>query len=288
MKIKLIALALLVLSAVSMPCAVFAENDPRDSICAPDGTSLFLFYHRQYDGTDLYADGNKVSNNVDFKLNLSIFRYAHFVGLGDWIWSYDVLQPVGNLSLMGNSSSGLGDTNLATHINTPYLYTNDQLKYMMSAGFYLSAPTGEYDNAKAVNLGTNRWSYKFEITPLILQMGKFTLEYTGDVTCYTDNDDFGEASADLSTDPLFGLQTHLSYNVTDTFWVGLSHYFYSGGESEVSGVSQDDESKTQALRFSASFNLAPNVVMLLQCQSDIETENGLKQDYVGTRIAYIW
>lgn len=288
MRVKLIVFALLVLAAVSMPFTAFAENDPRDSICAPGGTSLFLFYYRHNYGTDLYADGSRLSSNMDFDLDLAIFRYAHFVGLGDWTWSYDVLQPVGNLEFASNNSSGLADTNLATHMNTPYLYRNDRLSYMMSAGFYLSAPTGDYDNDKSVNIGTNRWSYKFELTPVILQMGKFALESTVDATFYTDNDDYGTESATLSTDPLFSLQTHLSYNVTDTFWVGMGHYYYSGGETEISGVDQDDKNKTQALRFSASFNLAPNVIMLLQYQTETKRDNGLKQDYVGTRLAYVW
>lgn len=225
---------------------------------------------------------------MNFDFDMSIFRYAHFAGIKDWTWSYDLLQPVGDMDLNSGNSSGLGDTTVATHVNTPYFYETDQMKYMMSAGFYLSAPTGEYDNDKSGNIGANRWSYKFELTPLILQTEKTALEFTGDVTCYTDNDDYGSTSADLSTAPLFSLQTHLSYSITDTFWIGASHYFYSGGENEISGADQDDKTETQALRFSASFNLEPNVVMLVQWQTEIEKENGLKQDYVGTRIAYIW
>ena len=288
MRIKITAVAAFILLIFCLPLTALAENDPRDSICAPDGTSLFLFYYRHYSGNELYANGTKVNNNVDYDLDMAMFRYGHFVGLGDWTWSYDLLQPVGDLDMAGNSASGLGDTNLATHINTPFLIKTDTMSYMMSVGFYLCAPTGDYDSAKAVNLGANRWSYKFEYTPLILMTKNFTLELTGDAAFYTDNDDFGAASANLETDPLFGIQTHVTYNVTDTFWVGLSHYYNSGAENAVNGVDQNDETDTQALKFSASFKLAPNVDLMLQYSSDIERDNGLKQSYIGTRIVYAW
>ena len=288
MKTKIISLAVLVIMTFSLPFSALAENDPKDSICAPGGTSLFLFYYRHYFGNDMYADGSKISDDVDFDFNMAIFRYAHFVSLGNWTWSYDALQPVGDLDLATHSAGGLGDTNFATHINTPFLIQNDTLTYMMSAGFYLSAPTGDYESSKAVNIGCNRWTYKFEYTPLILQTQKFTLELTGDVQFYTDNDDYGVTSDTLETDPLFGLQTHLTYNITDTFWLGISHYLFSGGENEVDGINQDDKTKTQALRFSASYNLTSNVIMMLQYQTEIERDNGIKQDYVGTRIAYVW
>lgn len=288
MKTKCSLIAALFIMTFFSPVSALAENDPKDAICPPGGTSFFLFYYRHYSGDELYANGTKTADNIDYQLDMAIFRYAHFVSLGDWTWSYDLLQPVGDLDFNSFNSNGLADTNAATHINTPVLWQSDKMTYMMSAGFYLSAPTGEYEASDAVNLGTNRWSYKFEYTPLILQVDKFSWEVTGDVTFYTDNDDYGASSADLETDPLYGFQTHVAYNITDTFWVGLSYYYYSGAENEVNGVSQDDETKTQALRFSASFNLAPNVIMLLQYEHELERDNGLKQNFIGTRIAYVF
>ncbi len=288
MSVKKILIVLALIVMFFSPVAVFAENDPRDAICAPDGTSLFLVYYRHYSGDEVYANGNKVSDNTDYAFDMGIFRYAHFVGLGDWTWSYDVLQPVGDMDFGTTNTNGLGDTTLATHINTPYLFQTDGMKYMMSAGFIMSAPTGEYESSKAVNLGANRWTYKAEFTPVVVQAGKFTLEFTGDVKFFTDNDEFGAAYANLETDPLFCVQTHVSYSLTDSFWVGLSHYYYTGGENEVSGVSQNDETKTQALRVSFSFNVAPNVIMMLQYDTEIERDNGVRQNYIGTRIAYVF
>ncbi|GAB6907216.1 conserved exported hypothetical protein [Desulfosarcina cetonica] len=288
MKIKPIIISILFVIPLLLPLSALAENDPRDSIAAPDGTSIFLFYYRQYSGEELYAGGDKINSNIDYSLNMAIFRYAHFVGLGDWTWSYDVVQPVGDLDFEGNSSSGLGDTTIATHINTPFFFQSDDLSYMMSAGFYLSAPTGDYHSDKVVNIGCNRWTYKLEYTPVILQTKAITLEFTGDVTFYTDNDDYGASSADLETDPLFSLQTHLTYNVTDAFWIGASHYYYSGAENEIDGISQNDEADNQALRFTASFNVASNVILMLQYNTEIERDNGVKQNWFGTRIAYVW
>lgn len=288
MKTHTLSILLLSLIAFSLPLSAKAENDPRDIIVPPADTSFFVFYYRQYYGEDLYANGNKIGNNFDYSLDIATIRYAHFVGLGEWIWSYDVLQPFGNLGLEENSASGLGDTFFVTHLNTPFLIQSDNMSYMMSAGLAIGAPTGDYSSGKAVNIGSNRWTYKFEYVPVVLQVQEFTLEFTGNVTFYTENDDYGVASADLETDPLFGTETHLTYSVTDTFWVGASHYYYSGAENEINGISQNDEIETHALRFSASVNLAANVFLMLQYNTEIERDNGVKQNWIGTRIAYVW
>jgi len=294
MKKKIISTTAILITTLMLPLLALAENDPRDSIAAPGGTNLFLFYYRSYNGNDFYKNDSKLDDNSDFNLQLAIARYAHFVSLGDWTWSYDILQPFGRMDFESDplgidlTTNGLGDTNFATHINTPFLIQTDKMKYGMSAGFYLTTPTGEYDSDKAANLGANRWTYKFEVTPVIWQVNHMTLEVSGDVKLYTDNSDYGSGSLTEETDPLFGLQTHLSYDITDSFWVGLSHYFYSGGENEIDGVASDDRTRTQSLRFTSCFKVSPQVILMLQYDSEIEHENGVKQDYIGTRIAYVW
>lgn len=294
MKGKIISILAILITTLVLPLAAMADNDPRDSIAAPGGTSLFLFYYRHYNGDEFYQNDSKLDNNTDFDMEIAIARYAHFVSLGDWTWSYDVVQPFGKIDFQSEilgtdvNASGLGDTTFATHMNTPFLIQTDKMKYGMSVGFYLSTPTGDYDADKAANLGSNRWSYKCEFTPVILQMGKTTLEVTGDVKFYSDNTDFGSASSTQETDPMLGLQTHLSYDITDSFWVGISHYLYSGGENEIEGIASDDRTKTQSIRFTSSFKVSPQVILMLQYDTEIEHENGIKQDYIGTRIAYVW
>ena len=53
----------------------------------------------------------------------------------------------------------------------------------------VTAPLGEYDAEKLVNIGTNRWSFKPEIG-FSKAFGPWTVELAPGVTFYTDNGDF--------------------------------------------------------------------------------------------------
>ena len=294
MKGKRILILAIFVASLLLPALAMADNDPRDGIPAPGGTDIFLFYYRQFTGSDFYVDGETLDGKTDFDFNLAIARYAHFVSLGKWTWSYDIVQPFGSMKLesealgIDDTGNGLGDTCAATHINTPWLIESEAMKYGMSAGFYLTMPFGDYDMNEAVNIGANRWAYKLEFTPVIWQVGALTLELTGDVQFYGDNDEYTAASANLEQDPLFGLQTHLSYDINDSFWIGVSHFFYTGGETTVGDLAMDDKTETQALRFTGAIKLAPQVQLLLQYHTELERENGVEQNYIGTRLAYFW
>jgi hypothetical protein len=280
-------------AAFMLPVSAMAENDPRDAIAAPGGTNLFLFYYRDYAGSDFYSDGDTLDSNADFDMQFAMFRFAHFWDVGGgWIWSADIVQPVASMEFesdvlgLDSNSNGLGDTTLATHINTPWFVDNGDTKLGMSAGFYLTPPSGEYHSEKAVNIGSNRWTYRLEATPVVLMKGPFVFELTGEVQFFTDNDDYSSADLTEEKDPVYHLQLHGSYNITDSFWTGLSYYYLTGGETTVAGIDQDDELETQTLRFSFGYQLTKNTQLLLQYNTDIDRDNGVEQNYFGGRIAY--
>jgi hypothetical protein len=62
----------------------------------------------------------------------------------------------------------------------------------------VTAPLGQYDSDKLVNIGTNRWSFKPELG-LSKALGPLTLELLPSVTFFTDNNDFfgGKTSAGI-------------------------------------------------------------------------------------------
>jgi hypothetical protein len=65
----------------------------------------------------------------------------------------------------------------------------------LPAGFHprrelrVTAPLGQYDSAKLVNVGTNRWSFKPEIG-FSKAFGRWTVEVAPAATLYTHNGDF--------------------------------------------------------------------------------------------------
>ena len=74
----------------------------------------------------------------------------------------------------------------------------------------MSAPLGQYDSSKLLNIGTNRWFIKPEVG-VSKALGPLTLELDAGVTFYTNNDDFLSGMT-LEQDSIYAVQGHLIYN----------------------------------------------------------------------------
>jgi len=141
--------------------------------------------------------------------------------------------------------SGLIDPKFHFSINffgAPALSLEEFAKYeqdtIIGANIEVTAPGGQYDSSKLVNLGTNRWSIKPELGGS-KRMGPITLELAGSVRFYTDNDDFFGGKL-RSQDPVYSVQSHLIYHLTHGIWVAADAIFYTGGQTRLDGHKKDD------------------------------------------------
>ena len=109
-------------------------------------------------------------------------------------------------------------------------------------------PTGDYRDDKLINLGTNRFTFRPQFG-VVHKHGKWALELTGEVSLYTDNDDFFNGNR-LETDPFYSLQSHLMYNFHPGLWAAVSAGYGYGGESSINGVDNDDRRENLSWAFS--------------------------------------
>ncbi len=112
-------------------------------------------------------------------------------------------------------------------------YTPDLI---VGASLALTAPLGQYDSNRLVNIGTNRWSFKPEIG-IAKTWGPVTLELAPSATFYTDNDDF--LGKELQRDPLFAVQGHVVYHTRFGLWAAVDATYYGGGRKTLGGVEGD-------------------------------------------------
>ena len=115
-------------------------------------------------------------------------------------------------------------------------YTPDLI---VGASFAVTAPLGQYDSDRLVNIGTNRWSFKPEIG-VAKTWGPVTLELAPSATFYTDNDDF--LGRRLQRDPLYAVQGHVVYHTRFGLWAALDATYYGGGRTTISGVEGESQS----------------------------------------------
>ena len=93
----------------------------------------------------------------------------------------------------------------------------------------MTAPPGQYDDSKLVNLGANRWSFKPEFG-FSKALRRWTLEATAAVTLFTDNEDFSGGN-DRSQEPLYSLEGHVIYGASSGIWGSLDATYFAGGRT---------------------------------------------------------
>ena len=92
--------------------------------------------------------------------------------------------------------AGLLDPRFRVSVNligAPALSVKDFANYrqdlIVGVSLQVSAPVGQYDNSKLLNLGNNRWSFRPELG-ISKAVGPWTFELAPSVTFFTDNTDF--------------------------------------------------------------------------------------------------
>ena len=108
-------------------------------------------------------------------------------------------------------------------------------------GVSLSAipPLGQYDAARLVNLGANRWAVKPEVG-VSFPAGRWTIDTYAGVAFFTKNDEYYPGGSRRSQDPIFGLQGHVSYTLARRAWIAVNGTWYAGGRTELNGVRNAD------------------------------------------------
>lgn len=264
---------------------------PRAYIAAPAGTFLLASYYYQTDSNVLYSRGNKL--NVDTKASsyIGILRPIYYF---DWLgkrFAVNTLIGFGYGRLSGQAA--IGEPFKSSRLADPVLHggfflINDPAnKLWLGISEYLSLPLGEYDKNKAINLGENRYKGKTELG-LAKGLGNFYLDITTSMTLYGDNTDFGSNSSQLEQDVLWGLETHITRNITSSSYLGLGGLWQWGGKRKLNAIKLDDKQNKFALQISFNHNLGHRHKFGFYYKKDLEVENGFKLDNFSLRYVYVF
>ena len=113
-----------------------------------------------------------------------------------------------SINLAGNSAMGARE------------FVKAPRQTIVGASLTLSAPSGQYDSAHLINLGTNRWSFKPEVG-VSVTAGRWDVDAYLGVWLFTRNDDFYPGAKTRSQDPMVALQGHASYTIRPRLWLAL-------------------------------------------------------------------
>lgn len=266
--------------ALSSASVSALDIDAGDYVPAPAGTNLALLYLQFASSDKLYADGNAVPGDNELETQIGIFRAVHFMELWGMTVDPQILIPFGDIEAKGDLAGPLGDT---SGIGDPILAATFWVQEDHDSGQftgitpYLIAPLGSYENDRPLNLGENRWQFILQAAHVRPLADNISLDLSGDVALYGENDELGAQNQSLKQDPSFQAQGFLRYHLSATsdLRLGISHSF--GGETEIDGVNQDDRISRTKFNVGGSFFIGNSFQVLALWGQDIENENGFKE-----------
>jgi len=169
---------------------------------------------------------------------------------------------------------------------SPQEFARTPIQTALGASLTVTAPTGQYDGTKLINLGTNRWGFKPELG-LSAPAGRWTLEAYAGAWFYTPNDDFFGGHR-RTQDPLVEFQGHAGYNFRPGLWLALDAVWYSGGQTTTAGVLDDDRLANSRVGATLAIPLGHGHDLKLAGARGASTRFGQNFTTVGLTYQYHW
>ena len=267
------------------PCLAQELEEPRRWTHLPIGTN-YAGGSYTYTEADIYFDPVLQINDAKMEMHTWAFQYVRTFELFqksariDFTQCFQEGRWTGLLSGVPTSikRTGLSDSLLRFVINlygAPPLEGEEFSAYrakvdaetIVGTALIVQLPTGHYLDDKLINIGTNRFTFRPQIG-VLYNRGKWSMEFTGTVWLYTDNNDFYNGNK-LEQDSLYTCQAHLVYTFRPGLWASASGGYAYGGESIVNGTEMNDKRENLAWALSLGYPITRKL--------------GFKVAYLGTR-----
>ena len=120
-------------------------------------------------------------------------------------------------------------------VGAPALAPAEYVKHARSFQLFAIAgtaiPIGTYDPTRAINLGTNRWTFRLGLG-MVTPFSKTTAwESANSFMLYTDNNDVFGGADTRSQDPLFVSENHVTHAFNPKWWGSVDLRWQYGGET---------------------------------------------------------
>lgn len=276
------------------------ELEPRAYANAPVGLN-FLIVGYGYSEGGLVTDPAIPLENANIRIHSQVLAYARSFSVMGRSAKFDVGLPYASLSgtadVAGQPAerevSGWADPRLRVSINlygAPALTMKEAAGYrqnlIVGASLQVLAPTGQYDPARLINLGSNRWAVKPEIG-VSKAMGRWTLELAAAAAFYEDNDDFFGGKL-REQDPIYSVQGGAICNFGGGVWAAVGATYYTGGRTTVDGVRGNDLQENMRAGVIVTVPVNRHNSVKLYANTGVSTRTGSDFDTGGVAWQYRW
>jgi len=259
------ALALLLMPV----CSSAQELEPGAYWPLPGGLNIVTVAN-SFNFGDVAFDPAAPIDEASAKINTTAFALTRAFSLAGRSANASVVLPVISGHVEGRylgepaevSRFGLGDPRFRLAMNlhgapamTPQEFAAYRQGMIVGVSVSVAPPLGQYDPARLINLGTNRWSFKPEvgISRAYGASGQWVVEAMAGVWIFTDNTDF-LGGRTREQDPIAATQVHLTHKFTRATWLAANANFYTGGRTTIGGKQNLDLQRNS--RIGATFSSA--------------------------------
>jgi len=292
--------SVLLLLLVGLGTAHAQQLEPRAYAPAPIGLN-FVGIGTLYSSAGVVTDPSLPIDNVHARVYGVSPYYGRTFGLFGRLASGTLVPPYGWAHVEGDvqdvsrsvDRSGLLDPQLRFGVNflgapalTPQEFAKRERGTSIGASVSISAPFGQYDPSKLINLGTNRWAYKPEVG-LTQPLGDWVFELYAGVWFFQTNDDFYGGQV-REQDPLASYQAHVVYNFSRSVWMAADFTYYDGGATTVGGLPKDDRQNNTRGGMTLSVPCGKNQSLKLTWAQGVSTRVGSSFQNFGLGWQWRW
>jgi hypothetical protein len=294
------SLLVILLLAACAPQARAQDIEPRAYSNAPVGVNFLIAGFAETRGGVAFDPALPVTN-PDLRTSNALLAYARVLDLWGRSGKFDVIVPYTELSGSADyqgqpverEANGLADPRFRLSWNfygAPALGLKEFRAYqqdlILGASLQVSAPAGQYDPTRLVNIGSHRWWFKPELGASKTK-GPWTLELAQAATFYTDNRDFFGGHT-RSQDPLYSTQAHVIYGFSSGVWASLDATWFAGGRSAIDGVLSNDLQQNWRLGGTLALPLGALDSIKLYASRGVASRTGNDYDLLGIAWQHRW
>jgi hypothetical protein len=276
------------------------DLEPRAYSNAPVGFNFLVLGYAHTQG-GLSFDPSLPIEDAKLTTDSGVFAYARTLDLWGKSGRLDIVAPYSQLSgsaaVAGQPTerhvSGFSEPRFRLSVNlygAPALsmqeFAHYQRDLVIGTSIQVSAPSGQYDPGRAINLGSNRWTVKPEIG-ISKTFGSLTLDFTTGATFYGVNDDYFGGKT-LEQEPLYAAQAHVSYDFGSGIWAALGATYYRGSRVTVNGDASVIELGNTRAGAVLALPLDRNHSLKFNLSGSVHTRTGSEFTMLGVAWQYRW
>ena len=244
---------------------------PRAYLITPVGSNAVILSFA-YNTGDILLDPTIPITNLKAQFQVPILSYYRSFGFFGRSANVAVALPYGYGHFEGLvydsatriSRSGLADGRVRFAVNLhggPAMRLPEFVKYrertIIGASFTMIVPTGQYNPARLINPGANRWAFKPEIG-FGRRRGHWALDAYAGMWLFTSNPRFFPGNTYRHQNPVASFEGHLGYYIKPKMWMSFDANFWVGGSTASNGAANNDGARNSRLGGTFAIPITPS------------------------------